>query len=189
MRLLRPFKCYIKRNLTYDESTIENRWQRFRMLGNFTTRWPFETLLEYISNNIMRSRVQSNMAGRLVSHAAKYRNCTDQHRPTVGHWFGWAVFTFAGSNAEFQYGAVVRALTSHQCGPGSIRRSGVICGFRLLLLYSGTCFSKVPKLYGRISGDIILFVSSKRRCLEARNFAVIFIFIPFTTCEKTSFTE
>ena len=31
---------------------------------------------------------------------------------------------------------------------------------------------------------IILFVSSKRRRLEARNFAIIFIFIPFTTCEK-----
>ena len=45
----------------------------------------------------------------------------------------------------------------------------------------GACFSKVPKLFGRISGDIILFVSSKRKRLEARNFAVIFIFIPFTT--------
>ena len=41
----------------------------------------------------------------------------------------------------------------------------------------------------RISSDIILFVSSKLRRLEARNFAVIFIFIPFTTYEKTSFTE
>ena len=49
---------------------------------------------------------------------------------------------------------------------------------------SGACFSKVPKLFGSISGDIILFVSSKRRRLEARNFAVIFIFIPFTTYEK-----
>ena len=39
------------------------------------------------------------------------------------------------------------------------------------------------------SGEIILFVSSKRRRLEARNFAVIFIFIPFTRYEKTSFTE
>ena len=54
---------------------------------------------------------------------------------------------------------------------------------------SGACFSKVPKLFGRISGAIILFVSSKRRRLEARNFAVILIFIPFTTYEKTSFTE
>ena len=53
----------------------------------------------------------------------------------------------------------------------------------------GACFSKVPKLFGRISGDIILFVSSKRRRLEARNFAVIFFFIPFTTCENISFTE
>ena len=45
----------------------------------------------------------------------------------------------------------------------------------------GAYFSKVPKVFGRISGDIILFVSSKRRRLEARNFAVLFIFIPFTT--------
>ena len=51
------------------------------------------------------------------------------------------------------------------------------------------CFSKVPKLFGRISGAIILFASSKRRRLEARNFAVILIFIPFTIYEKTSFTE
>ena len=54
---------------------------------------------------------------------------------------------------------------------------------------SGVCFSKVPKLFGRISGNIILFVSSKRRRTEARNFAVIFIFIPLRTYEKTSFTE
>ena len=46
-----------------------------------------------------------------------------------------------------------------------------------------------PKSFGRISGDIILFVSSKRRRLEARKFAVIFTFIPFTTCEKINFTE
>ena len=53
----------------------------------------------------------------------------------------------------------------------------------------GAHFSKVPRLFGRISGDIILFVSSKRRRLEARNVAVIFIFIPFTTYKKTSFKE
>ena len=51
------------------------------------------------------------------------------------------------------------------------------------------CFSKVPKLFGRISGDMILFVSSKRRRLEARNFAIIFTFTPFTIYEKISFTE
>jgi len=48
---------------------------------------------------------------------------------------------------------------------------------------------RARKVFGRVSGDIILFVSSKLRRLEARNFAVIFIFIPFTTYEKTSFTE
>ena len=44
-------------------------------------------------------------------------------------------------------------------------------------------------LFGHISGRIILFVCSKRRRLEARNFAVILIYIPFTTYEKNSFTE
>ena len=33
-------------------------------------------------------------------------------------------------------GAVVRALAAHQCGPGSIPRSGVQCGLSLLVLFS-----------------------------------------------------
>ena len=40
----------------------------------------------------------------------------------------------------------------------------------------GTRFSKVPKLVGRISVDIVLFVSSKRRRLKARNLSVTFNF-------------
>ena len=32
-------------------------------------------------------------------------------------------------------GQVVRALASHQCGPGSILRSGVSCGLSLLVLF------------------------------------------------------
>ena len=61
--------------------------------------------------------------------------------------------------------------------------------FRHCAVHPGVCFSKVPKLFGCISGGIILFVSSKRRRLEARHFAGILIFIPFTTYEKTSCTE
>ena len=53
----------------------------------------------------------------------------------------------------------------------------------------GPVSRKFPKLFGRISGDIILFVSSKRRRLEAQNFAVISTCIPFTTYDKTFFTE
>ena len=50
--------------------------------------------------------------------------------------------------------------------------------------------SRKPRNFnGRISGHIIFYVSSKRRGLEARNFAVILIFIPFTIYEKTSFNE
>ena len=59
---------------------------------------------------------------------------------------------------------------------------------RWVVWEAGARFLKVPKLFGRISGDTILFVS-KRRCLEAQNFAFILIFIPFATYEKTSFTE
>ena len=33
-------------------------------------------------------------------------------------------------------GAVVKALSSHQCGPGSIPRFNVMCGWSLLVLYS-----------------------------------------------------
>ena len=33
-------------------------------------------------------------------------------------------------------GTVVRALVSHQCGPGLIPRLSVICGLSLLVLYS-----------------------------------------------------
>ena len=44
------------------------------------------------------------------------------------------------SNANYvlgcRDGAVVRALASHQCGPGSIPGLGVICGLSLLVLYS-----------------------------------------------------
>ena len=55
--------------------------------------------------------------------------------------------------------------------------------------WPGAYFSKVPKVFGHIWGDIILLVSSKRRRLEGRNFAAIFIFIAFKTHEKTNFTE
>ena len=49
------------------------------------------------------------------------------------------------------------------------------------VLGPGAHFSKVPKLLQHILGDIILFVSSKQRHLDARNFAFMLIFIPFTT--------
>ena len=53
----------------------------------------------------------------------------------------------------------------------------------------GARFSQDSKLWGRISGDMILSLFSKQSRLVARNSAVILIFIPFTTNEKISFTE
>ena len=37
---------------------------------------------------------------------------------------------------ESSGGIVVRALASHQCGPRSVPRLGIICGLSLLVLYS-----------------------------------------------------
>ena len=54
-------------------------------------------------------------------------------------------------------------------------------GWNNLFMGPEAHLSKVPKLFGCISGYIILFVSSKQRHLEARNFEVISIFIPFKT--------
>ena len=62
------------------------------------------------------------------------------------------------------------------------------CRF-IRMLIPGARFSKVPKLIGCITGNIILIVSSKQMRLETRYFAIILIFIPFTRYEKTSFTE
>ena len=50
----------------------------------------------------------------------------------------------------------------------------------------GACFSKVPKLFGRISGEIILFVSSKRWRLEARNFAVFLFLFPLQHVNRSA---
>ena len=41
---------------------------------------------------------------------------------------------------------------------------------------AGACFSKVPKCFGRISGDIILFVSSKRKASRATKLCSYFYF-------------
>ena len=46
---------------------------------------------------------------------------------------------------------------------------------------TGACISKIPKLFGRILCDIVLFVCSQGRRLDARNFAVILFFTPFKT--------
>ena len=37
---------------------------------------------------------------------------------------------------------MVRALASHQCGPGSIPRPGIICGSSLLLVLSLMCIGE-----------------------------------------------
>ena len=47
------------------------------------------------------------------------------------------IVCFSFSQLGSRVGAVVRALASHQCVPGSIHGPGVICGLSLLLvLYS-----------------------------------------------------
>ena len=49
---------------------------------------------------------------------------------TEGVWLNINMVVAYGSRD----GAVVRVLASHQCGPGSIPRLGIICGLSLLLV-------------------------------------------------------
>ena len=80
----------------------------------------------------------------------------------------------------------IRSKNKSVCENAGQENSGVACSYSSA---PGACCPKLQKLFGRISRDIILFVSSKRGRLEARNFVVVIIFIPFSICEKTSFTE
>ena len=59
----------------------------------------------------------------------------------------------------------------------------------LLVLGSWGPFLQSPEDFLGAFRVTILFVSSKRRRLEARKLTVILIFIPFTTCKKTSFRD
>ena len=54
-------------------------------------------------------------------------------------------------------GAVVRALASHQCGPGSIPRLGVICRLNLLVLYSASPGNPVFSYPQKQTFDLISF--------------------------------
>ena len=112
----------------------------------------------------------------------RYLKCYDKRtRPNVTGWF---------VNIKFNYVSFCRAIYIFlKIFFGLKRNNNVFQSIDWLSPWSvtnnfdwpGACFSKVPKLFGCISGDIILFVSSKRRRLEARNFAITFIFIAFTT--------
>ena len=63
---------------------------------------------------------------------------------------------------------------------------------QILAEYKAKHLGPVSRKCRNFSGTFrvtIVFVSSKRTGFETGNFAVILIFIPFTTYEKTSFTE
>ena len=54
--------------------------------------------------------------------------------------------------------------------------------------HAGGRFSKIPKLFGRISGDIKRFVSSKGNCFKSRNFAIVqFVFAGVENMFKDQF--
>ena len=88
-------------------------------------------------------------------------SCTLIQRPShhhspqssiLGLHYHWWAKTKLNPTVRSRDGAVVRALTSHQCGQGSIPCVGVIRGLSLLVLYSaprgfspGTPVSRSPK--------------------------------------------
>ena len=53
----------------------------------------------------------------------------------------------------------------------------------------GACFSKVPKLFGPITGATVAFLSSQRRASKPSNFAILLVFLILKTCKKISFSK
>ena len=56
-------------------------------------------------------------------------------------------------------------------------------------LCPGARFSKVPKLFGSVSGATIPFISSQRRGSKPSNFAILLVFLILKTCQKVSFSK
>ena len=54
---------------------------------------------------------------------------------------------------------------------------------------TGACFSKVPKLFGPISGTTIPFIYSQRRGSKPSNFAILLIFLILKACKKIRFSK
>ena len=59
----------------------------------------------------------------------------------------------------------------------------------LSLLGPGARFSKVPKLFGSISGATITFISSQRRGSKPSDFAILLVFLILKKCKKISFSK
>ena len=86
---------------------------------------------------------------------------------------------------------MVRALASHQCGPGWISNLSVICVLSLLVLYSairgvslGTLFSPLIKNLHLIKFDLYTTpqaLSFKTYRVEIKDIIVIFIIIMYIT--------
>ena len=51
------------------------------------------------------------------------------------------------------------------------------------------CFTKVPKLFGPISGATIPFISSQRRGSKPSNFAILFVCLKLKICSNISFSK
>ena len=68
----------------------------------------------------------------------------------------------------------------------SIEVRGIVCVVSNLLLFSDHRPDAHSPKSRSFSDETILFVSLKRKRLEARNIAVILIFIPFTTYKRSA---
>ena len=53
----------------------------------------------------------------------------------------------------------------------------------------GACFSKVPKLFGSLSGATIPVISLQRQGSKPSNFAVLLVFLTLKACLKISYSK
>jgi len=71
----------------------------------------------------------------------------------------------------------------------TIRRTLQTAYLLVMTLRPGTCFLKVPKLFGPIPGATTAFMSSQRRGSKPSNFAILSVFLVLKTCKKITFSK
>ena len=79
------------------------------------------------------NRLSSREWGEKGAERKKRRGKTERKGESVNYEVVFSLTEYLGHGSRD--GAVVRALASHQCVPGSIPGPGVICGLSLLLVF------------------------------------------------------
>ena len=120
-------------------ATASKRWRHWVARGQLLEAWIALTIYTLVWELTL---VSVNYAWRNFGHGCKFvRNITPQVGLAPLLLIHLRLYSMLLAIVVSSGGVVVRALASHQCGPGSISRLGVrVCGLSLLVLCSERFF-------------------------------------------------